>query len=175
MVAGLVGDGHLIAGSEVDLGVVYTGLAVRTADPIPQVATATGLRDALRHADTIYFPDPRVATAGIHFAKVMHQLGVTAELSPRVRTYPNGHAAMTAMAVHAGGNPIGCTQITEILSVNGVTPAGLLPHEFELATVYTAALTRRAAQPNAAGRLAGSLAGPAADALRERLGFAPAR
>lgn len=171
MVADLVREGQLVAGSEVDVGVVSTGIAVRDGDDMPTVATASELRDALRRADAIFFPDPALATAGIHFAKVMRQLGVAEELSGRVRNYPNGHAAMTAMAVQCGGRAIGCTQVTEILGVPGVTLAGLLPHEFELATIYTAAATRRSVRPEVARLFARMLAGADA-ALRERLGFA---
>lgn len=171
MVADLMREGQLADGSEIDIGVVYTGLAVRSGDPVPPVGDAAALRDALQAADAIYFPDPATATAGIHFTKVMRQLGIANEVAPRVRNFPNGHAAMTAMAVLCGGRPIGCTQTTEILGVPGVELAGLLPHEFELATIYTAAVTRRAAHPDAARRFAEMLAADASATLRERLGF----
>ena len=173
MVADLVRAGLLVEGTAVDIGIVHTGLAARAGDPVPQVLDATGLRDALRRADAIYFPDPTLATAGIHFAKVMRQLGVATELAGRVRNFPNGHAAMKAMSAQIGRSPIGCTQVTEILGTPGITLAGLLPHEFELATIYTAAVSCRAAQPDAAQRLAAAMAAAPID-LREQLGFAAA-
>jgi molybdate transport system substrate-binding protein len=166
--------GHLAESSDIDIGAVHTGLAIRAADPVPPLHDAAAVRDALRHADAIYVPDPATATAGIHLTRVMRQLGVAAELAPRIRPFPNGNAAMAALAAHAGGPAIGCTQVTEIIATPGVTLAALLPHELELATVYTASVTRRATHPDAARRLAEMLAGDAAEALRERLGFAPA-
>jgi molybdate transport system substrate-binding protein len=53
----------------------------------------------------------------------------------------------------------------------GVTLVAALPVEFELATVYTAALSTRAAQPELARRLVAALSGDASRALREQGGF----
>lgn len=170
-IADLESRGLLVPGTATDVGVVHTGIAVRAGDPVPSIADAAALREALRAADAIYFPDPARATAGIHFAKVMRQLGVAEELAPRFRTYPNGHAAATAMAMQCGGRSIGCIQVTEIIAVPGVALAGLLPHEFELATLYTAAVATSAAQPEAARKLAALLAGSSAAAEREKAGF----
>ena len=63
--------------------------------------------------------------------------------------------------------PIGCTQVTEILSTPGVTLVGPLPKQFELATVYTAGVCTGAAQPELAQRLA-SLYGRSGGAHRPR-------
>jgi molybdate transport system substrate-binding protein len=152
---------------------VRTGVAVRAGDPVPHVHGADGLRAALRGADTIFFPDPQRATAGIHFARVLEQLGIAADVAARLSTHPNGATAMAALAKAAGERPIGVTQITEILNTPGVALVGPLPQEFELATVYTAAVCARAAAPEAARRLVALLAGEAQRALRGRAGFEP--
>jgi molybdate transport system substrate-binding protein len=80
---------------------------------------------------------------------------------------------MAALAKAAGARPIGVTQITEILNTPGVTLVGPLPPEFELATVYTAAVCARAAAPEAARHLVALLAGEAQCPLRARAGFEP--
>jgi molybdate transport system substrate-binding protein len=79
---------------------------------------------------------------------------------------------MGAMAT-AGGRPIGCTQFTEILNTPGAVLVGLLPKEFELATVYTAGVCARAALPDFALRLAALLGDDGTRSLRQRLGFEP--
>ncbi len=170
-IADLEAKGLVVAGSAIDIGSVHTGIAVRTGDTVPAINTATSLREALRAADAIYFPDPARATAGIHFEKVLRQLGVAAEVARRIRTFPNGAAAMTAMAAQHGGRPIGCTQVTEILGTRGVTLAANLPHAFELVTVYTAAVATSAALPEQARRLAELLSSEAAKSQREQAGF----
>ena len=48
---------------------------------------------------------------------------------------------------------------------------GLLPREFELATVYSVGVCSRAASPDAARRFADLLTGEATRALRTKAGF----
>jgi len=171
LIAELMRQGHVRAGSAADLGVVRTVLAVRAGDPAPPIGDVAALRTALCAADDIYFPDPKLATAGIHFAKVIEALGIRVVLEARLRPFPNGATAMRALAAQKGGRPIGCTQVTEILNTPGVTLAGPLPAEFELATVYTVGVATTAAVPDLARQFAALLTGDAARDIRARLGF----
>ena len=139
----------------------------------PSIADAADLRSALLAADAIYFPDPKLATAGIHFAKVLDALGIAAEVAARLRPFPNGAAAMQALARAPDARPIGCTQVTEILNTPGVTLVGPLPIEFELATVYTAGVCTRAALPDQARDFAALLGSAAARPARTQAGFEP--
>ena len=170
----LANEGHVVAGSAVDIGTVLTAVAVRSSDSAPQVGDAGALRTALLAADEIYFPDPELATAGIHFAGVLDRLGISPDVTGRLRTFPNGATAMRALAAATAKHAIGCTQVTEILSTPGVTLVAPLPQGFELATVYTAGVCTRAALPELARALASLLAGFGARAARERAGFVQA-
>lgn len=174
MVNSLAAEGHLQGESAVSLGRVHTGVARpagRSGEPRPDVSTPEGLKAALLAADAIYFPDPERATAGIHFAKVMQQLGIHDELAPRFRTFPNGATAMRAMGDNPAPRLIGCTQVTEINYTEGVELLGALPQQFELVTEYTAALGARVAQPAQAARLLTLLSGADSRALRLQGGF----
>ena len=171
MIAQLAADGLLRSGSRTPLGSVRTGIAVRGGDAACDVSTPEALKAALLAADAIYFPDPERATAGIHFAAVMRQLGVHDGLQARFRTFPNGATAMRELAAATGGRPVGCTQISEILYSDGVDLVAALPQRFELATLYSAAVATAAADPHGAARLIALLAGPQAQALRARSGF----
>ena len=102
---------------------------------------------------------------------MLRQLGLDEAAGPKLRTFPNGAAAMAALASQPGGRPIGCTQITEIVGTPGTALVGRLPHELELATVYTAGIAARAADPDGARQLAEVLSEPAARPHRERAGF----
>ena len=64
-----------------------------------------------------------------------------------MKVYPNGATAMRHLAQSEAQRPIGCTQSTEIISTPGVMLSGTLPQGCELATIYTAAVTARAARP----------------------------
>ena len=173
LIGQLTVGGELVAGSAQTLGVVKTGVAVRDGEPAPDVASPAALKAALQSARGIYFPDPLKATAGIHFMRVLKQLGLDTELADRLRPFPNGATALRALAEAAEAEPglLGCTQITEILNTPGVRLIAPLPKEFELATVYTAALCTRATQPQAARELIALLASADAAALRRVCGF----
>ena len=171
LIGELTRTGHVRPGSAVDIGVVHTGLAVRSGKPIPPIGDAQALRSALLAADAIHFPDPKLATAGIHFAKVLAGLGLADKLATRLRPAPNGTAAMRALAAASQARPIGCTQVTEILNTPGITLAGPLPKPFELVSLYTAAVCTGSQLPSQAARLAAFLGSDAARPKREQAGF----
>lgn len=171
LVAELAAAGHVLPESVADLGRVRTGVAVKQGDPLPDLSSAPALRAALLAAAEIHFPDPMRATAGIHFAKVLDRLEVREALAPRLRPHASGAAAMRAIARASGSGILGCTQITEIVVTPGVALAGPLPREFELATIYSAAVCTRAASVDLARQFVARVTGDATRALRARLGF----
>lgn len=166
----LTQQGHVVAGSAAPLGVVMTGVAVRSGEAKHDVSTPEALKAVLRNASGVYFPDPQKATAGIHFMKVLKALGIDGELAGRIHNFPNGATSMAEMAKAAPG-AIGCTQVTEILHVPGVDLIGLLPKEFELATIYTAAVCTKAQSPDEAREFVRLLAGNEAASARAECGF----
>lgn len=171
LIDGLVKSGHAVAGTSTPLGRVKTGVAVRAGDPMPEVSSAAGLKASLLDASGIYFPDPQKATAGIHFVNVLKQLGIYGDVEKKLRPYPNGATAMQHLAQAQESGLIGCTQVTEILYTDNVQLVGALPKEFELATVYTAAVCSKAEQPEIARRLVRLLGAEQSRAVRAQGGF----
>jgi molybdate transport system substrate-binding protein len=152
LVEGLAKSGHIVASSMADVARVATAVAVRDRDPVPAIGDKAGLAAALEAADEIHFPDPALATAGIHFAKVMRELGVWSRVQGRLKLAPNGNTAMRALAASTARRSIGCTQETEIRATPGITLVGPLPPGCDLTTVYTAAVTTTAQAPAEANR-----------------------
>jgi molybdate transport system substrate-binding protein len=167
----LSASGHVVAGSARALGLVKTGVAVKTGEAAPQVDTAENLKAALLAAKGIYFPDPVKATAGIHVMNVLKKLGIDAAVADRLRPYPNGATAMREMAASTESGLIGCTQVTEIIFAPGVDLVARLPQEFELVTVYTAAICSQSDQPQAAQMLIDLMTDPQSAQLRLDGGF----
>lgn len=167
----LEASGHVVSAKCADLGIVRTGVAVRTGDRLPDISDAHALRASLRQAQNIYFPDPNLATAGIHFSGVLAKLGIADEVAARLRTFPNGATAMRALAQATEERPFGCTQITEIKSTPGVTLVGPLPAAFELATTYRAGVCAGAAAPEVALQFIELLTGEASRNIRIDAGF----
>lgn len=175
MVRELAEAGWLVQNTTADLGRVRTGMAVRAgaagATTTPDVSSPDALKAALTAASSIYFPDPARATAGIHFAQVMRQLGIHDQVAAQCKTFPNGATAMHELATRSEPGSIGCTQITEINYTPGVTLLGALPDQFELATVYSGAVGAKSGQPELALALLKLLSGDASKALRLAGGF----
>src|SRR5439155_11798417 len=153
------------------LGAVRTGIAVRDGDSLPDVNDAAALRATFTVANAIYLPDPERATAGVHFIKVLQTLGIHRDVAARLRPFPNGAAAMRALADEGGRGDIGCTQMTEIRYTRGVTAVGPLPAGLDLTTVYAAAATRHAEDAAVARRFVALLTGPRSEEIRVAGGF----
>lgn len=171
LVAKLSEEKLVVAASMADVGLVETALAVRTGDPRVTASDAAGLRDALLASDAIFVPDTKASTAGIHVADVLDRLGITDVVAARLKIFPNGATAMRELAASGARRPIGCTQSTEIISTKGVTLSGSLPPGCELATMYTAAITVRAAHAAEARVLIDLLTGAGQSEQREHAGF----
>jgi molybdate transport system substrate-binding protein len=171
LIAQLISLGRVVDGSAQSMGLVRTGIAVRSGDPLPAVKTRRDLAAAFRAARGIYFPDPEKSTAGIHFMNVLKGLGLEEELKAVFRAYPNGATAMAEMARSSEPNLIGCTQVTEINYTPGVDLVDVLPKEFELATDYTLGICTAAQHPEHAQLMADLLTGPASAQLRKQGGF----
>jgi molybdate transport system substrate-binding protein len=175
LIADLAREKLVVPGSITDIGVVETAITVRAGDPPASVHDAASLRQVLLGADAIFVPDTKASTAGIHVAKVLHQLGIADEVADRLKIFPNGATAMRQLAASDAIRPIGCTQSTEILNTAGVVLSGSLPPGCELATMYTAAVTTQAADPGHARDLIELLSGANQRDLRERAGFLDAK
>jgi len=171
MIDALAAAGRVEPGTMAALGRVRTGVAVRDGTPVPAVGDADGLRATLVGARAVYIPDPERSTAGRHFVDVVRRLGIEDAVRARWRPYPNGATAMRALADAREAGLVGCTQVTEIRYTAGVALVGMLPPEFELATVYTAVVLRDARERALAGEFVQWLTGARSLALRSEGGF----
>jgi molybdate transport system substrate-binding protein len=171
IVDALARDGHVVPQTVTPLGAVPTGVAVRAGAAQPDVSDGDALRRCLLEAAAIYVPDTERSTAGIHVVKVLRSLGVDAQISSRLRTYPNGATAMRELAHASEPAPVGITQVSEIIATPGVDLVAVLPPGFGLATVYAAAVCTSAGDFEPAHRLVRMLASPDAAAARARAGF----
>jgi molybdate transport system substrate-binding protein len=175
MIADLVRENLIAGASTSDIGAVETALAVRDSDSPVAVRNAADLRNVLLAADAIFVPDIKASTAGIHVAKVLQQLSIDGEVAARLKVFPNGATAMRQLAASKTARPIGITQSTEIISTAGVVLSGSLPRGCELSTVYTAAVTTRAAGNRSAHALIGLLTNADQRELRAAAGFQSVR
>lgn len=171
MIDELIASGHVVAGSRRDLGQVGGGIAVRQGEIMPGVLTSAKLADALQRASAIYIPDPAIATAGRQFIEMCDTLSIAGAVRAKLRLFPNGFAAMSAIAKSAARNEIGCTQITEIKLVEGVTLVGYLHKELQRSTMYSLGIASRSNARELANGFAERLTGAVAASMLFAAGF----
>jgi molybdate transport system substrate-binding protein len=164
-------SGATVAGTRAAIGRVHTGIAILDGARPPDIASSAALRQTLLEASALYFPDAERSTAGAHVAATLRRLGIEAALAPRCRMFANGATAMQELAASGDADALGCTQVTEILYTPGIALVGALPTEFELVTVYSAAVASRARDTALARNFIALLTGSASAALRRRGGF----
>jgi hypothetical protein len=149
-------QGHVQPGSARPLGRVRTGVAVKAGERHPpSVRRRPGGAAVQPHRrSTCRTPSSPPRASMFQGAA---QLGLEQQMAGRLREYPNGATAMRELAACNEPGLVGCTQMTEILDTPGVDWVGALPKEFELATVYTAAVCtrRRCRRPPRVRRPAG--------------------
>ncbi len=164
--------GCIVEGSIADVGHVKTGIAVRADAKInPDIHDAASLKATLAGASSIYCPDMKQSTAGLHVLSMLKQLGIWEEMKGRISEHPNGATAMRMMDSSNDENSLGCTQVTEILYTPTVRLVGLLPKEFELSTVYSIAVPKRSTEPEAAKAAIAKLCSTANLPVRTAAGF----
>ena len=137
----------IVADTQADIARTGIGVAVRTGAPLPDISTPEAFTRTVLAAKSLVYQDPgRGATSGIHFAGVLQRLGIADAVRDKTVLWPGGYAAE---ALVTGQADLCVHQISEILPVKGVTLVGPLPRDLQKITTYAAALSTRAAAPEA--------------------------
>ena len=158
----------LITAGTTEVGRVGVGVAVKEGAPVPDIATSDAFKKTLLAAKSIVFIDPTRGTSGKHFASVLDKLGIADAVKPKLITKDGG---FVAEAVAKGEAEIAVHQITEILPVKGVKLVGPLPADLQKVTIYQAAATPKARDPEAAKAFLDFLRTPEVRSIASNKGF----
>jgi molybdate transport system substrate-binding protein len=159
--------------SRVDLGQIGGGLAVKAGAPMPDISTPDALKQVLLNADAVYYADPTTATAGAALMTLVDNLGIGDAVRAKGHTASGGAEAMQAMADASDANPVGATQVSEILSVSGVTLVGQYPAPLQVNTTYSAIIVAGTKNLPGAQLLVDFFHGPEFQARLAKSGFEP--
>jgi molybdate transport system substrate-binding protein len=138
--------------SAIDLARSGVGLAVKAGAPKPDIGNADALRRALLAARSVAYT--RTGASGIHFARVIAQLGIADAVNARAKI-ADGFAGE---AVARGEADIAVQQVSELRQVPGLDIVGPLPDELQQTVTFTAGIFTDAARPEAARALLALLA-----------------
>jgi molybdate transport system substrate-binding protein len=149
----LASQGLLQADTRAIIARVGVGIGARDGAPKPDISSPDALKRTLLAAKSVTYPDPaRGGASGIHFAKVIDQLGIAQPV--RDKSVLGANPDFVCVAVAKGEVELCVHQISEIMPVKGVTLVGPLPKEVQRVTTFAIALSAKSTTPDARAFLA---------------------
>jgi molybdate transport system substrate-binding protein len=130
------------------------GVAVRKVGPVPDISTADGFKKAMTNAKTIAVTDPAMPNAsGILTQRILADAGIMDSIKDKVKVIGLDPGQQ---AISKGEADIGLFNISEVRDY--VTYVGPVPAPLQKYTNYEAAVTTKAAAPEAAAAFVKMLA-----------------
>jgi len=167
----LVGSGHIVAGSQRDVGRARVGVAVRAGAPRPAIGTPDQFKQALLAAKSIAYTDPSTgAASGVHFMEVAERFGIADAVRAKAVL---GSGLPVAEFVADGRAELAIQQMCEHMLVDGIDLVGPLPPELQRVTTFTAGVGATSEFPEQAGALIALLLAPSCQAGLTAHGLEP--
>jgi molybdate transport system substrate-binding protein len=164
----LIAAGHLAAGSRVDIVRSPVAVAVQAGAAQPDVGTPEALKQALQAAKTIGYS---TGPSGTHLVKLFERWGLATELGAKTVQAPPG--VPVGALVARGEVEIGFQQLSELISLDGITVLGLLPGDTAFITTFSAGAPATTAQAAAVKALLDFFNSTDAVAVKRRHGMEP--
>jgi molybdate transport system substrate-binding protein len=163
----LIKDGTVV-GPRTDFGSSGLGVAVRSGQPKPDIATVDAFKRALLGAKAVSFPGK--GASGIYFVSLLDRMGIKAEMQSRLKPM---EAEDTVEVVARGEADMVVVVATRIYDVPGVDPVGPIPSELQTRIGFAAGLATAAKEVYAGKALIRFLSAPAAAATLKSKGVEP--
>ena len=165
----LIGSGHVVAGSRVDLMRSPVAIAVRASAPRPDVGSEAALRQAVEAARRIGYS---TGPSGTHLARLFERWGLADRIRDRIVQPPPG--VPVGGLVARGEIELGFQQLSELTHLEGIDVIGTLPPGCDFITIFSAGVCATATQSDAARAMLDFMSSPAADEAKRRHGMEPA-
>jgi len=165
----LIGEGHLVAGSRVDLVRSSMAVAIRRGEPWPSIASEDAVRQSVLAARRVGYS---TGPSGDHLMALFDRWGIAATMKERL---VQARPGIPVAALVAGGEAdLGFQQLSELMNVEGVDVVGLLPDDIQGTTVFAGAVARVSAQAARVRELFAFMTSAETAALKRQHGMQPA-
>jgi molybdate transport system substrate-binding protein len=152
----------------IDLARSGVGAAVRAGAPRPDISSAEALKNTLLAARSIVLSS---GPSSLYLPTLFQKMGIAEQLKPKIMQI--GPGLPVGEAVARGEGELGFTQMSELMSVEGVDYLGPLPAEVQMITVFSAAHHTAAPNPDAGQALLKFLTAPEAAPVLKAHGMEP--
>jgi molybdate transport system substrate-binding protein len=146
---------------------VGLGAAVRAGAPKTDISSPEAFKQALLKAKSVAILPESVN--GKHFLSVFERLDIGDEMKAKIK--PQKAPGEVAQAVAKGEAEFALFVSNQLIGVPGVDYVGPVPKEFQQTLVFTAAVSAKAKEPEAANAFIKYLTSPAAAAVIRRTGW----
>lgn len=165
----LAASGHVLPGSRLDLVHSGVAVAVQAGAVQPDIGDEDALRQAVLGAASIGYS---TGPSGTQLLKLFDRWGITEQVRHKL---VQASAGVPVGALLARGEvALAFQQLSELISLPGITVLGALPSAVQIDTVFAGAVATGSPQADAARELLRWLASPATAAAKQRHGMAPA-
>ena len=164
----LIAQGHVLAGSRVDLVTSPMAVAVRTGEARPSIETEDAVRQAVLSAPRIGYS---TGPSGDHLLALFQRWGIAGDVKERLVQARPG--IPVASLVASGEVSIGFQQLSELRNVNEVDVLGLLPDSIQGTTTFSGGVARVSTHVERVRDLLAFMASPAVAAIKREHGMEP--
>ena len=165
----LIDEGHVLAGSRVDLVHSGVAVAVRAGAAQPDISSEAALKAAVLAAHTLGYS---TGPSGVQLAKLFERWGIAEQIADRIVTAAPG--VPVGALVANGAVELGFQQLSELMNLEGIALLGPLPPEVQITTTFSAGIAATSTRPEAVRELLDFLASSATAETKRRNGMDPA-
>jgi molybdate transport system substrate-binding protein len=144
-------------------------IAVRRGAPHPPIDSGRALREAVRSAPSLACS---TGPSGRALQQLFNDWGIAEEIRDRIVQPPPGVPVGALLA--RGDAALGFQQLSELMHVEGVDVVGAMPPGLEIVTTFSGAVCTTSAHAELAQSALDFMLSPAAAAVAQRHGLAPA-
>jgi molybdate transport system substrate-binding protein len=162
-------EGHIAKGSIMDFARSEIGIAVPAGSRRPDVGSEQAVRQAMLEARRLCYS---TGPSGDHLKALCEKWGLTESVIGRALIAPPG--VPVASLVARGEADLGFQQLSELIGQPGIDVVGPLPPEIQAVTVFSAGVSSRSLEPEAAHALVAYMASNETQGAKRRWGMEPA-
>ena len=165
----LIAQGHILAGSRVDIVRSPVAFAVRAGASRPAIDSEDAVKRAVIGARNVGYS---TGPSGDHLIALLKRWDLSDVMKQRVVQAPPG--VPVATLVSSGEVELGFQQLSEFMHASGIDVVGLLPDAIQNVTTFAGGIATVSTQPELVRTLLSYMGSPVVATLKRQNGMEPA-